>query len=179
MTSAKFSDVQKKHQRLLDTDMFNQLAADLVEFIWGLYTAEEGVDSDLGIDHATELRISPPFFGLLMTKDGFKDILSNLDISYEDQLDLFETLDVDGNGVLDMEELVVGISKLRGDARRTDVVGISLVVRAIQADLTEIRKHLEEQEQKQQQQLQQVRTIDRPVSLAVSSVASRRTAIQV
>lgn len=62
-------------------------------------------------------------------------MLEDLDVSDEDQVDLFDTLDVDGGGTIDLDEMIVGISKLRGDARRSDIVGVSLVVRSIQSDL--------------------------------------------
>merc|ERR1712060_644880 len=64
--------------------------------------------------------------------------LHSLDMADEDQIDIFETLDVDGSGTVDLEELIVGVNKMRGDARRSDVVGISLQVRAIQAKLDQM-----------------------------------------
>merc|ERR1712018_1081880 len=78
------------------------------------------------------LRMSPSFFDKLLSMSEFKDILKSLDVAYEDQLDLFETLDVDGGGTIDLEELIVGICKLRGDARRSDIVGVSLIARSLQ-----------------------------------------------
>lgn len=69
-----------------------------------------------------------------------KAVLEDLDISDEDQVDLFDTLDVDGGGTIDLNEMIVGISKLRGDARRSDIVGVGLVVRSIQVDLKRLTK---------------------------------------
>merc|ERR1719195_1273190 len=79
-----------------------------------------------------EIHITPEFFDHLRTLQNFQNILADLDVSDEDQLDLFETLDVDGGGTIDLEELIVGICKLRGDARRSDIVGVALIARSIQ-----------------------------------------------
>lgn len=88
---------------------------------------------------ASGLHITPEFFAFLRTFREFKRLLEELDIADEDQVDLFDTLDVDGGGTIDLEEMVVGISKLRGDARRSDIVGVRLVVRCIQADVHGLR----------------------------------------
>lgn len=56
------------------------------------------------------------------------------------KVDLFDTLDVDGGGTIDLDEMIIGISKLRGDARRSDIVGVGLKVRSIQADLKRLSK---------------------------------------
>merc|ERR1719203_1563321 len=88
--------------------------------------------------------ITPELFEELRRHHEFQDILRDLDISDEDQLDLFDTLDVDGGGSIDLEELVAGISKLRGDARRSDIVGVGLIVRSIQQALTRFEESVTE-----------------------------------
>merc|ERR1712083_573287 len=80
----------------------------------------------------SSIELTPEFFEDLRKYTEFQDILRDLDIADEDQLDLFDTLDVDGGGTIDLEELITGISKLRGDARRSDIVGVGLIVRAVQ-----------------------------------------------
>merc|ERR1712228_515227 len=77
-----------------------------------------------------------------------------------DQLDLFETLDVDGGGTIDLEELIIGISKLRGEARRSDVVGVKLIARSIQSVLTNVLKLVEDlrDEQRKMHHLQRRNT---------------------
>merc|ERR1719336_2969069 len=80
----------------------------------------------------------------LCAKPEFRDILRTLDIPDEEQLDLFDTLDIDGGGTLDLEELVQGIHKLRGDARRSDIVGVSLQMRQMQDEIHSLQKDLRE-----------------------------------
>jgi len=88
----------------------------------------------------------------------FREILRELDIADEEQLDLFDTLDVDGNGTLDFEELVGGIAKLRGDARRSDVISVSLMARAMQTDLTDFEARVQKQLKQQEELLRHVAT---------------------
>merc|ERR1712012_859241 len=88
----------------------------------------------------SEIHITPEFFDHLRTLQNFQNILADLDVSDEDQLDLFETLDVDGGGTIDLEELIVGICKLRGDARRSDIVGVSLIMRSVQMAISKFEE---------------------------------------
>merc|ERR1712187_172075 len=77
--------------------------------------------------------ISKKFFDELLKLEPFKDLLRELDISDEDMPDLFDTFDVDANGSLSILELLKGIRLFRGDPRRSDVIGVSLVVQDIRS----------------------------------------------
>merc|ERR1712083_905388 len=90
----------------------------------------------------SSIELTPEFFEDLRKYTEFQDILRDLDIADEDQLDLFDTLDVDGGGTIDLEELITGISKLRGDARRSDIVGVGLVVRSLQLAMREFEANV-------------------------------------
>merc|ERR1712113_1127243 len=97
----------------------------------------------------SQLNITPELFERLRSFREFQNILNDLDISDEDQLDLFDTLDVDGGGTIDLEELIVGISKLRGDARRSDIIGVHLIARNIQSAVTRLMdtaQHIHEEQ---------------------------------
>jgi len=137
VVSAKYNDLMQKRRRLLDQSMFVDKAMEMVEFIWRVYSGKS-VGPDVDIDEICEMRMSTDFFEELRSYHEFHDILHGLDVSAEDQLDLFDTLDVDGSGTLDITELIMGISKLRGDARRSDVVAIKLMVRAIHTELKDL-----------------------------------------
>lgn len=147
LTAAKVNSARHKRQRLLNSQAFAEKAACLVKFVWAVHCrrsedpdwemadfAVSGPMDDQDVDEASELQITPELFTFLRTFDELKRLLHALDVTDEDQVDLFDTLDVDGGGMIDLEELIVGISKLRGDARRSDIVGVSLVVRCIQAE---------------------------------------------
>merc|ERR1712151_1205365 len=121
--------------------MFTEKTTKLVEFIWRKYASAEGFGKDLmTFLEVSQIEITPEFFEELRRYSEFQDILRDLDIADEDQLDLFDTLDVDGGGTIDLEELITGIAKLRGDARRSDIVGVGLIVRSVQLAMNDFEK---------------------------------------
>merc|ERR1712117_462221 len=100
---------------------------------------------DFGPDavrHMRNLQITPGMFKNLCASRDFREVLRALDIPDEEQLDLFDTLDIDCGGTLDLEELIQGVYKLRGDARRSDIVGVSLQMRHMQEEIRFLQKDL-------------------------------------
>jgi len=75
-----------------------------------------------------------------------KLILADLDIEPLDCMSLSDTLDKNMNGRIDAMELVTGLSRLRGPARRSDIVAVDLTLQSMQSRIDEIWLH-----QKQQQ----------------------------
>jgi len=67
-----------------------------------------------------------------------KKILADLDIEPQDCLSLSQTLDRNQNGRIDVTELVTGLSRLRGPARRSDIVAVDLAVQSMQTKMDEI-----------------------------------------
>lgn len=140
VAAAKFNDAHSKRQRLRDAELFTEKITQLVEFIWRkhLSRAEVFGETQCPVDEVAQLEITPDFLVDLRSHAEFQEILGDLDVADEDQLDLFDTLDVDGGGTIDLEELVTGIAKLRGDARRSDIVSVGLVVRSVQLTMQEL-----------------------------------------
>ena len=62
---------------------------------------------------------------------GISGLSAAYHLSKKYHVDLFEICDADGSGSLTIDELVVGIKRLRGDARRSDIVFIMLRVREL------------------------------------------------
>eukprot|EP00429_Kryptoperidinium_foliaceum_P075181 CAMPEP_0176216134 /NCGR_PEP_ID=MMETSP0121_2-20121125/17037_1 /TAXON_ID=160619 /ORGANISM="Kryptoperidinium foliaceum, Strain CCMP 1326" /LENGTH=180 /DNA_ID=CAMNT_0017555257 /DNA_START=163 /DNA_END=702 /DNA_ORIENTATION=+ len=159
LAAARCNTVLQKRQRLLDRKIFSEKAAELIQFMWGVHKARredprENLDAhervallkglepmeEGELQEAANLQITPSFFDFLLQFREFKVILEELDVSDEDQIDMFDTLDVDGEGTIDIEAMIVGIARLRGEARRADIIGVSLVVRAIQAEVKQLRE---------------------------------------
>jgi len=158
LAAAKSNHALQKRQRLQDKRFFAIKAAKLIRFVWnlhsqtpdtvrnvledeanGLWDGEFSMTQE-AIEEAACLQITPDFFDFLCSFQDFKALLEDLDIADDDHMDLFDTLDIDGGGTIDLEEMIVGIWKLRGDARRSDIVSVGLIVRSIQADLKHIKK---------------------------------------
>lgn len=144
VAAAKYNDAHSKRQRLRDTSMFAEKATNLVEFIWKKYL-EKTENPTLMASDVNNLQITPEFFADLRCYGEFQDLLRDLDIADEDTLDLFDTLDVDGGGTIDLEELLTGLSKLRGDARRSDIVSVGLIVRSLQVSVQNLESKVVKQ----------------------------------
>merc|ERR1712232_1018209 len=85
-------------------------------------------------EEACKMDITAEMFGMINADPKFCEILRDLDIAEEDMFNLFETLDADGSGTIDLEELTDGIAKLRGGARRSDIIAVNFMLRSVQQE---------------------------------------------
>lgn len=163
IAGAKFNEHIKKQSRLRDRMLYLDKTAELVEIIaeevgygkHGSMTTGSMTNSMTTFDREQrreamlqgirELELTPQLFENLRKQERFQQLLRDLDIAEQDQFDLFETLDVDGSGTVDLDELLAGISKLRGDPRRSDIVAVSLLLRSVQAEIRANLKDLTQQ----------------------------------
>eukprot|EP00927_Polykrikos_kofoidii_P082302 TRINITY_DN8144_c0_g1_i2.p1 TRINITY_DN8144_c0_g1~~TRINITY_DN8144_c0_g1_i2.p1 ORF type:complete len:698 (+),score=99.18 TRINITY_DN8144_c0_g1_i2:164-2095(+) len=143
-SAAKRNDLVMKRERLEDDAFFQEKTHEVVCMAFGQTAMPTNKDDDRAS------RISAEDFGRLCTVPRFRTLLTELDIAEEDQLDLFDTLDVDVGGTVDKEEMVSGIAKLRGDARRADVISVALALRSLQCAFlrfeSDVRSFMKRQE---------------------------------
>jgi len=66
------------------------------------------------------------------------NILEDLDIEPVDCLSLSDTLDADGDGFIKVHELIQGLRRLQGPARRSDIVTVDLRIRRMQKHLDKV-----------------------------------------
>jgi len=78
------------------------------------------------------------------TDEEVTEALDNLDIDPFDHCNLADILDPDHTGTMSFVELVMGLHRLRGQPRRSDIVTVDLMMRATQEKLGEMSKALEE-----------------------------------
>merc|ERR1719296_430750 len=115
VAAAKYNDLRQKQERLMNQKMFTDQVLNLLRVIWE-HVQEEGGElvtkkrhgdpatTEFGPEAVQSLRvlhITPSFFKELCSNQAFRDSLRQLDIPDEEQLDLFDTLDIDGGGTLD------------------------------------------------------------------------------
>eukprot|EP00928_Gymnodinium_smaydae_P001157 TRINITY_DN10423_c0_g5_i1.p1 TRINITY_DN10423_c0_g5~~TRINITY_DN10423_c0_g5_i1.p1 ORF type:complete len:606 (-),score=77.71 TRINITY_DN10423_c0_g5_i1:276-2033(-) len=84
---------------------------------------------------AADMELTPEMFAMIRELPDVQRILYELDVADDDQHNLFETLDADGGGTIDMEEFCSGIQKLRGDPCRSDIISIDFKIKSVQSEL--------------------------------------------
>jgi len=87
-----------------------------------------------------EFVISKELFVKWVSEPEIVNLLAELDISVSDKAELFEVLDTDLSGVLEVPELISGLMKLRGPTDKCDAVAALLGVR----HLTRLMDHMHE-----------------------------------
>eukprot|EP00927_Polykrikos_kofoidii_P049661 TRINITY_DN4369_c0_g1_i2.p1 TRINITY_DN4369_c0_g1~~TRINITY_DN4369_c0_g1_i2.p1 ORF type:complete len:645 (+),score=93.48 TRINITY_DN4369_c0_g1_i2:71-2005(+) len=135
VAAAKFNDITLKYHRLQNDEFFASKAKELLELVNSMHDEQTGTSCSSGAADFFSREISRAFFQKLCENSRFREILCELDVAEEDQMGLFDTLDVDKGGSLDIEELITGVSKLRGDPRRADIISVGLTVGLLQSNL--------------------------------------------
>merc|ERR1712232_519100 len=103
----------------------------------GMLVYQYKMDADLNsmrhldFHELSSVELNSKEFAELCTQTAFTEILTELDVDEENQQDLFDNLDVDRGGTLDIGELLNGIGKMRGAARKADTIGVMLEARHI------------------------------------------------
>eukprot|EP00928_Gymnodinium_smaydae_P035367 TRINITY_DN248_c0_g1_i2.p1 TRINITY_DN248_c0_g1~~TRINITY_DN248_c0_g1_i2.p1 ORF type:complete len:761 (-),score=153.61 TRINITY_DN248_c0_g1_i2:1491-3773(-) len=83
-------------------------------------------------NHDLAVVIDRESFGKVLADPYVEGLLHDLEVSVSDHMSLYDALDADGSGSLDVAELVKGLMRLRGTAEKADVVAALLSVRSLQ-----------------------------------------------
>eukprot|EP00416_Gambierdiscus_australes_P028008 CAMPEP_0171066224 /NCGR_PEP_ID=MMETSP0766_2-20121228/7298_1 /TAXON_ID=439317 /ORGANISM="Gambierdiscus australes, Strain CAWD 149" /LENGTH=646 /DNA_ID=CAMNT_0011522381 /DNA_START=32 /DNA_END=1969 /DNA_ORIENTATION=- len=138
VTAAKYNDMEIRRRRLKDTKYFEAKAKELLIVIWSHYFSKGRKSKDgavMSMEEAGKVQLDRALFEGLCLDPDFTEILRELDISEDDQLALFDCLDVNGTGIVSLQDLVVGIGQLRGEARKADIISMKLLLRSVQESL--------------------------------------------
>jgi len=153
LSAAKFDDVRKKQLRIQDQEMFQEKSLELAMLAWSHTKGHDlsnlelhNMRGEIDLQALYDMELTEADFVKLVNYDVFSELLLELDIAREDQLNIFDILDVDQSGTIDVNELVKGIAKLRGDARKAEIVAVLLVVRHISQTLATVSGALEDQQ---------------------------------
>jgi len=88
----------------------------------------------------SSLEVSRGLFETVIEDPEVRHLLEDLDLKFCDRGNLFDALDADGSGFLEIGELIEGLMKVRGPATKSDMVASSLGIRAIQKSLLDLQK---------------------------------------
>jgi len=89
-----------------------------------------------------QLKVSRQVFEEVMSDPKVVQILEDLEIPVTDHAKLFDIMDSNGSGQLDILEIIEGLMKLRGPADKGDVVCSALMVRSVQRELRRLELEL-------------------------------------
>lgn len=92
---------------------------------------------------ADGLAISRQTFDQWLRDPYLLDLLDNLDINTSNKAELFDVLDCDQNGFLDVHELITGLMRMRGPPQKSDSVAALLGVRHLVAVVEKIQARLD------------------------------------
>merc|ERR1711920_630931 len=92
-------------------------------------STEEMFEQTAGIE------ITPDIWHAIVEHPGAKEIFHDLEVADDDIINMFEVLDSDHSGTIDLGELVEGIAKLRGEARRSDIAAMFFMIKSLQSEM--------------------------------------------
>jgi hypothetical protein len=139
MAAANKLTAQKFTQRLNDKELWAKNVGVLIQILWekdnppcaDLSEHIEDVASlDLPCKDVQEAALTPEACQALL----------NLDICQEDHAHLADILDPDNGGSIGVLDMMDGLARLRGEPRRSDIVTIDLMVRALQQSMGDLHK---------------------------------------
>jgi len=143
VTAAKSKNMQARKERLRDKVYFAKKMDKLLKIICEIYDKRSGAeddfdprsDSDGWLARQRWMEITPEFFNEFRYEARVQKIFDELDLADEDQFNLFDTLDADKSGTIDLEELCIGIQKLRGEACRSDIISINIMIQNVRQEM--------------------------------------------
>ncbi|CAE7331812.1 Cacna1c [Symbiodinium sp. CCMP2456] len=92
-----------------------------------------------------DIAFSKELFLLVIQDRNVQALMDDLDLP-PDRANLFEVIDADGSGTMDVTELVQGMLKIRGDVKKSDTVATLLATKALQEMVSDMRHTLSELE---------------------------------
>jgi len=182
LAGARTNDQLMKRERLRDQHFFaqkmTQLVAIIVEVARQNAMTSEEMNGDMKslaslssevpqsaqklLLEASDLVITPAILDEVRRRPGVNDIFHDLALADEDTLNLFETLDSNGSGAIDMGELFDGIAKLRGAPCRSDVVALNVMLQKFQSEFKEFEEAISNSSDRQIRYLRYLKGRSKP-----------------
>merc|ERR1712176_1349241 len=123
MAAAKSDEQRLRKQRLSDEDFFNQKIFDLIQVVWDVHLKarkEEGLPTlrtsgvsmldqvAVTLKRMENMDVTAELFNKVLLDPRAQRVLEDLEVAEEDQANLFDMLDVDNSGTLELPELYEG-----------------------------------------------------------------------
>lgn len=126
----------RKSERENDFQLWSTRVAVLVRLLYEYNGTEVGPTLSSHLAELATVPVSESTFKEWLKDERVIWALSDLEILAEDHKYLFDILDSDNTGAILISQLVDGLQRLRGDPRRSDIITVDLMLRAIQSQTT-------------------------------------------
>ncbi len=139
--------VSKTNSDLMLPNLFRGAIGSMRRFVVGLFfvTAQDDAAKVFEDDNDIEnIVVTPDVFDSWLGVPEFRQMLELLEISTSNPRELFDVLDADMSGELEIDELVVGLMSLRGPTQKSHTVASLLYLRVMQQmvrDFHEAQSH--------------------------------------
>eukprot|EP00928_Gymnodinium_smaydae_P047453 TRINITY_DN31674_c0_g1_i1.p1 TRINITY_DN31674_c0_g1~~TRINITY_DN31674_c0_g1_i1.p1 ORF type:complete len:570 (-),score=60.40 TRINITY_DN31674_c0_g1_i1:213-1922(-) len=156
LDAAKSNEVLMQRRRLNDEKQTASSMSKLLEAVVVAYFTALNADCEqlgqINLDLVTDIEISEDVFKTIIQNPTVVECLDRLDIALDDRLGLFEILDADCSNTLTLDEIISGLMRLRGQARRSDIVACTLLLRNLQHEFKDFSNDFEEISEELQRQ---------------------------
>jgi len=117
-------------------------------------------------DHE-EIAITKDLFLLIIQDRAVQKLMDDLELP-PDRANLFEIIDADGSGTLQITELLQGLLKIRGEINKSDTIAAYLVTKALQETFSE---HKEEFHKHKKKVLHSIEALDLKLTMMLKIMA--------
>eukprot|EP00415_Alexandrium_ostenfeldii_P002962 UN2962 len=163
--------------RLNDRDREKALTSQLVHKLLKCHRRELPEEERLHLNDFEEVvctTISKEVFDRAMSDEEAQDLLEELDVPEGDRTGLFDVLDADGGGTLQLDEIIGGLVKLRGDPRRSDVIHVGLVLHILREQVARLEEGIHAQVQALKDELGMMLELKQDVAAPVEAMLVQR-----
>jgi hypothetical protein len=130
----------KRSARLANKVVWARNIATLVRILWERSGHDQSAQLSGEIEAVMQLDVPCSVIEQVVTEEPAINALLALDINADDHAHLADILDPDNGGSLTVAEMIEGIGRLRGDPRRSDIISIDLMIRALQASIADVHR---------------------------------------
>jgi len=150
MKAAKETEAQTSEQHSRESIRIARVTRELLKKFAAAYRAFQDYDEAVNVTHLNfatddefpdDIAITKELFLLVIQEPGVQALLDDLDLP-TDRANMFEVIDADGSGSLEIAELVHGLLKLRGEVNKSDTVAALLATKCLQSMLAEMKDEL-------------------------------------
>jgi hypothetical protein len=142
MAAASELTRHRNSQRLGDAELWSRNVATLIRILWQKAQERSEVKMSECLEEVAALDIPCDVVQAAVLTPEACEALVNLDICEDDHAHLADILDPDNGGSLGVLDIMDGLARLRGEPRRSDIISIDLMVRALQTAVSDVHREV-------------------------------------